>query len=450
MVQTAGQKAPTAADERAAAQADINERDGAEGVSEDGGGEEASRVVVSGDGPGDGAAEAAVRRGDADFEDNGRDALAKQIASRRGKADNDNGGDNDNEPDAELAPAAGARPAPAATRTTEVARQPAAQPRRVNAADLDPDSIIVVKVNGREMEVTAGDFIANGQKYLAGDDYFRQGKQFLEDARRTPPSNDNRDRPNDGQNQPARRDTQPPGPARTTKTKVAAETLVPLADKMQTGTPEEFAAALADLLNQNADNGATNQSDVPALVRETLGAERAATGIRNEVNEALNSLGETHPELVKMDSLAPSLFKGGVDRMVQNLRAIGVPEEDLSLPPMEVVNGYGRLRQDPNWRDKLPSIKDVYHDTATAIETDIGLTPQRRTASEDRETDRAGQPVVRTTAQRELRRTTIPQQPRPAAIRAQPGVTEQARVRDPSATIARMAQQRDEGLTLRR
>lgn len=429
--------------ERQAAQADIEARDAAEGAGE---GNEPAVSTDPVERASDSAANEAVRRGDAEFEDDPRADLAKSIQARRGIVNGTAEDDADDE--AEAAPAADA-PAVARRANDAGADAPAtagakAAARKVNYADLNPDDVVVLTINGRQVEVAAGDLAANAQKYLAGDDMLRQGKEILAEARRVsaPAAGNNQGDDPDGQNQPDRRAANTPG-KRPSQTKEERDRTIALMDRVQTGTPEEAADAWAEL--DQIRGGATNQSDVARVVDTRLAERDTVGGVRSEVNEALRSLAERHPALGKIDELAPSLAKGGLDRMVEHMRALGVPEEDFNQPANKLIEGYGRLRQDSRWRNKLPPMSTVFDETATALEKRLNIQ-----SGSTRETARPGSPVVRTTEMRAVRKTTIPQQPRPAAIRAEPAAAREAPVRDNSAVIARMAEAREAGIPLRR
>jgi hypothetical protein len=415
--------------EREAALAEIAERDAAQGTVEDGAPEVATTSDPAESGS-DAAAERVVKEGQATFEDQGREDVAasitrRRVAQLRGEDDDagDGGDDGGDEPAAAAPAVTPARPATA---------------KRVNVADLDADAVVVMKINGRDVEVALGDLVGNGQKYLAGEDYLNQAKDFL--ARTKGAATEQGAPPADRQNQPARQAAeQPVNPA--AKTKVDRAKLADVVDRIQTGTPEEAADALAEILGTNADD-AQNRGGVREAVRGEVAAMTTERAIQAEINEAIESLRVAHPALEKMPSIVPGLMQHGLATMVENLRAIGVPEEDLRLPATDIVKGYGTLRQNPQWRDKLAPIADVYGDAASKIEQELGIPAGKPSGTRPAGT----QPVVRT---REVNKTTIPVQPRSTGIRAE-GAAPVTRTRDNSAVIAAMQEQREQGIPLRR
>lgn len=411
--------------ERQQALDEIAERDAAAGTVEDGAGEVATTSDPAESGS-DAAAERVVKEGAATFEDQGREDVAasitrRRVAELRGE-DDDEGSDEGDEP---------AAAAPAVVR-------PAASSKRVNVADLDPDTLVVMKVNGRDVEVAVSDLVGNGQKWLAGEDHLNTAKDILARAKGT--ATEQGAPPADRQNQPARQAAEPPvNPA--TKTKVDRAKLADVVDRIQTGTPEEAADALAEILGTNADD-AQNRGGVREAVRGEMAAMSTERAIQTEINEAIESLRVAHPALEKMPSIVPGLMQHGLATMVENLRAIGVPEEDLRLPATDIVKGYGTLRQNPQWRDKLAPIADVYGEAASKIERELGIPAGKPSGTRPAGT----QPVVRT---REVNKTTIPVQPRSTGIRAE-GAVPVATKRDNSAVIAAMQEQREQGIPLRR
>jgi hypothetical protein len=406
-------------------------------------GEQRTETVLTSGESEDAAAEALVRAGKVAFEDNGRADVARGIASRRGQDEPD----EDEEQEAEPAPADGDEAEQPATVREPGEAAPVtarAAPKRINVAELDPDAIVQIKVNGRILDIAAGDLVGNAQKYFAGEDHLRASKEILDSARRTaPPTESNRDvRPASGQNQPERRDAQPPV-ARTAKTKVDPKDLVGVVDKIATGTAEDGAAALADVLNRTV-NGAENQGDVEQVVDQRLNERDQEARFQAESKQAISDLRAAHPALDRMPSLTTPIFQIGYETMVENLRAIGVPDEQMrALKPPQIIKEYVRLSHDPEWGSKLKPMKDVYEDATVAIEKEVGIQPSAKGNG-------GSQPVVRTTEARVVRKTTTPIQPRSAGIRAEPGAVPVARERNAGATIAALKTQREEGLTLRR
>lgn len=403
---------------------------------------------VAGDGSGE--ADSAVRSGLVGYVDDPRAAIARSIDANRGTAEaaaEDDAtiteeGDADEADEADEAP------------VVKTVASKAAGPK-VNVADLDPEAIVVVKVNGQMVEVTAGDLVSNAQKYIAGDDYFRQGKQFLDNARRAQDAApaDTRDRTDTGQNQPDRRGATDPAlrAAKPTAEERKAK-LLEVADRIQTGTPEEGAAALEELiasLPTSAADGAVTQGDVARMVDQTYSNRELETRAFGEVNEALETIASKHAALQTNEDLAPALFTRGYKDMVEAARKAGVPDEDFNQAPRDVIHGYAVLRQDPRFRDQLPSLSSLFDGAATRLEKSLGIKPG---SSDRRDTQRAGQTgVVRTTEAREVRRTTTIQQPRPAATRFRaPDPGAQERDRDNSGVIERMKADREAGVALRR
>lgn len=444
-----------ASSDRATAEAEIAARDAAE---EDGDSEIDTTVEVV-RGAEEGAADTTPPPG-VEFEDDGRLAMAKAISDARearitkGLDAEDSETDEGDEP--EDTGVIEAAPTAAATATTETAKPTA--PAKVRATELAPDSVVVVKVNGKDVEVSLADLAGNYQKYVAGEEIFQRGKAMLDEARRSrsgeATTEDQNSRPGD-QSQVERRGTAQEG-QRTAKPTAAERKakLLELARTLQTGTEEEAAEALDELdrLSQPAA-GVVTQDQAVRLVHQAVASSRIDEAAEAEANQAVTDFAMKHAALAAEDDLAPAVLTAGYNVAVEALKKIGVPDEDFQRStPRDVLQSYARLRQDPRYRAQLPSMSDLYDGVAQHYETRYGIQagpPPEHGDAATGQNRAAGQPVVRATQERVVRKQTITSQPRPATIRSEAPNPNAAKPRNASDTIAKMAADREAGIAVR-
>jgi hypothetical protein len=414
-----------------------------------------------------------AQRAGVEFVEDPRAAIASRQARRRVQEDEDDG--EDQAVIISAADAAAGRTAPVdedeeeedeaetAPARTEQRQQPV---RKVSLADLDPDAVVTMKVNGRDVEVRAGDLTTGASKYLAGDDYLRQGREFYDQARRSaaqPVATPSPTAATQPANQPATEGGEgnpPPKPGKT-KAKVDAAQLVDLVDRIQAGSPEQGAEALAEalaLIQQPEAEAENHGDDVRGLVAAEVEAQRFRDTVQAETNEALTLF--TDPAspytAIKDDPDLATLALSRLPRAVAaGLKTIGVTDENLAqLTPEEVVNAYhearhGRLaRPDGGFYPaftQLPPLKEVVEGVAKQVVERFAPRPAdsgnrgREDGADNRGT------VVRRTQTRVERKSTLVAQPRSATsirVDAREAGRPQVPVRDPSATVAKMAEAR--------
>lgn len=455
---TSTPKATKADNEAAEARASLMARNDADddGDDNDGMGDNAPLVVVSGE-DGDRPPPSGMS-----FEDDPRNSIAKDISANRGKkpvaaaADGDDEEEGGEGPDTAVIIEAGANtaeveeedePAPAVTPAAGKTR------KTIKYDDVDPDTVVIAKVNGREVEIPLSELVGNAQKYQAGDEFLRLGKDLLDKARtdNARATAEDGTRPA-GQNQAERRSVDPNAAAKPTAEALRAAKRAYL-EATQTGTMEEAESAFDEYerLRDLATNGAANQGDVAELVDAKLMDREVASRAQAEGNAALTSLASKHYPALTDDDLGPGILKAGFAHVTQALVDIGVPKESFAgRTQMDVMENYARLRQDARYRDQLPSLIDVFEPIVEKVEKKYRI-PQGAApdAGGQREQQRAGSAAVRVSEDRVLRRTTTTTQPRPAGIRSQPPTTDAPRTRDTSSTIDRMKADR-EGIAVRR
>jgi len=249
----------------------------------------------------------------------------------------------------------------------EVTTEPPVKARKVlNPAD---DDLVIVKVDGADVEMTFGEMKVMTQKFRAADNRLDEANRLVDEVRgiaqtlkSAPAAPANQQRPGERTvEQPARRDA----PAGQTNAELRAR-LVKMADSLQTDVPEKAAEALDELASLVAERvgGQTNAPDVDAVVDAHLDARRIVDGAKAEFNIALTAVSEAFDDVIHDPERGDFAYGRAHKAVVENLRAIGVPEEDLRQNPLVVFEGYAKLRQDPQWRDKLAPMQKVFNEAA--------------------------------------------------------------------------------------
>lgn len=327
----------------------------------------------------------------------------------------------------------------------EVDAKPA--PRKI--ADLGDEDLVTVKVDGQDIEMRYGDLKARAQMNMAADARLEEAKRILAEAKDT--IRNPAPAATDRQHQPARRPgeqspggTPPATQQQPTKTKVDATKLRSAVDIIQTGTPEEGAEALASVIAEASGN--TDPSAVQHVVQSAIEADRVEQAAKREVNAALTGVSEKFSDVINDPEIGEIAFNRTVGALVANLRKIGVPEEDIRQTSSDRLFGeYARLRQDPEWRDKLPAMETVTTDVAKAMRKRFSgdeNTPIRGKPA-PKGADASGESRSRVVVQsdRSARTTGMSTQPRSASMRAD--FSQRAAPRkDTSKTIAAMREAR--------
>lgn len=412
-----------------------------------------------------------------EYEPDPRAALAKSFAERRKvegreqtpdyeEEDEDEAGDTgtegDGSPEVQIVAGPGAR---------EVA-QPPAQERRVRT-DLQPDDLVVIKVDGADVQMTYAEMQALAQKNRAADARLDEAKTILGEVRNlqrtltnpaAAPANEQR--PGGGQ-EPA------PRPAPVDKTKVDRDRIAQVVDEIQTATPEKAAEALGALLEDAlAAGGKTSQPDVQSVVRQTIANEQADNEARQTIGAAYNTTMETFGDVLDNDNpdLANYAFGKAVDTITAALRAAGTPDGDFAHVAAEaarkgedyglaLMRTYTRVQRDPRYADaKLPSVETVFTDVAKGArkmvtgdyarpindkgKPFVAQAAPRNGGEQPNPKPRTSNAPVVVSSERRDRKTGMTIQPRSASMRTDLSARSVPTRKNTSATIAEMAASR--------
>lgn len=370
--------------------------------------------------------------------DSNRDGIIASFKANRGKTDDElieGAGEGDN----------GLGDKPAET-TAEKDNGLAPAPKKpVTLAD---DDIVIVKVNGVDREIPYAEARKQLGMNIAAEEHLANAKRtrdeadrVLADARAATHQNDGTRR-DDRTNQTDRTETrQEPGRADPSQAKQLDKArLSDVADRIQAGTREEAADALAELL---ASAGG-QQSDKPIgeMVRDAV-RETLDEGDRKQtINRALGTVAKEFPDLANAPKLVVPLYQEFMGDVQASLKAIGVDEAEFGKASSEqIVAGYLTLRRDPQYAGKLKSIEDVARGAAKKLDDEF-LAPKRALANggntQQRPAAQPGRPVL--VADRSERKDGLQPQPRSASMRSDKSQAGMApRRSDPSAVIGKMA-----------
>lgn len=391
--------------------------------------------------PGEGASDGVLAKSDSETDgtglkpeyedDEARTAIIASYAKNRDKVPTFEEGDE--EPEDEAAPGAsdGKEPAPA------VQEPPAA--RAVPAAANADDPLIKIKVDGVEIELPRSEIIAKAQMNLAADARLREANSILDAAKAA----NSRPAPTAAQPDNAGVDKgATPAPDTVRRTKRDPSQLIDVVDRLQAGSPEEGAVALAELLETVENDREARQS--PQDVATTVNAALLNRDAHNDVQQALAATAQEFPDIAKAnDPDLPDLMARKVDREVSaQLKTLGYTDAELNVPLGDKINGYARLRRDPAYPDgrKLTDIKEIFRKVSTEIQ-DKYVRP--RTVPEP-STEPGKQPGrVGVSPERAARKAQVQPQPRSASVRTDMTQIGQAnKRRDPSTVVQDMARSR--------
>lgn len=379
--------------------------------------------------------------------DDPRDELVKNIRADRDAGDERTEAETEEDEDADEAGEDRSDPEVVIVRGPG-SRQPAPAEETVDKGgeaeeELDDKRPVTMIVDGVKVKTTLGDMRARAQMNSAADARLKEANRILDEAKatvaRTAPAPDQRD-------QAERRERSAP----VTKTKVDPARLVGVVDKItMSADPEEGAKALAEELDKIFDERASVGQTSPDLepVRQMIQHERIVDAARADINTALTTIAKDYADVNGDERLSVVAYRDAHLRAVEQLRAVGVNEEDLKRPPMEVFEGYAMLARDPQFRDKLKPIGDVFigaakstHDWASGARQPASQPAQRQPSDRGREPPPPR--IIRETDIRSQRKVGVQAQPRSASIRADLTESGAPRKADHSVTIAEMARQR--------
>ncbi|MCA1458092.1 hypothetical protein I6F35_33705 [Bradyrhizobium sp. BRP22] len=279
-----------------------------------------------------------------------------------------------------------------------------------------------LKVNGQEREYSDEEVIALAQKAAAADDYLEQAKQKFNDARQvleTTRVHVSRQNPAD---QPAPTATDGDDPDEPQN---PASPLKEVIKQIQYGDPDEA----EQLLGKTIAEAAT------AAVRQVSMSDRVQEDIASDLR-AHDDFVKKNPELAS-DPIAHSVIRDGLlTGYRDDLRKIGVPEEDIPTDPSRLANEHRhhKLQGKP-----VRTVETLLNDAADRLTQWRGGTPRRETPTPPPSTE----PRVEVNLQRDDRRRAIPQQPQRANVQSSaPAQQPQDQMSSRRAAVARAQQAR--------
>lgn len=311
---------------------------------------------------------------------------------------------------------------------TETEQPPARGTRAREAADPDaiPDSRIVsMVVDGVTVRMTHGEMRGIAQQNIAAAARLKEANRILDEARQV--SRDSTSTRTDpgrrDQGDPASQETRRASNAQTERVALDPAAMKGLVSRIQLGDDDDAAAALAEAIQIGVEagnaRGQTNAGggDVSSQVDEAL-ALRAA---RSNVNQAIQIAAQGYGDVIGDDDYARSAYSRVHDKMLTNLRAIGVPEEDLHQPMERILEGYAKLQLDPCYGDRLAPLADVFVGSAEEVRQKFKL-PARQVETRTGAPRLSGgnqQPtrIARTDGDRSGRKELVTSQPRSSSVR---------------------------------
>lgn len=288
--------------------------------------------------------------------------------------------------------------------------QPSSEPAPAAAPKAIDDPMVDLVVNGQKLTLPMSEVIATARKNLAADDYLAQAREVLATAKRTATADPVPTQDEDGE--------APTGSDRARPTQVDRAKLVSAVEAIQTGSPEEGAEILADLLST-----APSRDEIVGVVAATVEQREAQA----EATRALNQLATEYPDLAKDRRLSVLVISEIVDGMVKALEEAGAPAEHIEQirgRPDWVRDYYAEARRVPAFSQKLRSPIDVARAAAKQIHDEF-VAPRKQPQPEP---GRAGR--IEVSPERAARKADLPRQPRSASMRAAPGGQPQVSVAD--------------------
>lgn len=409
------------------------------------------------------------------YEEDPREALAKRFAERRAnegrelstEAEDDEAeeaGEIDADPEVEIVAGVGAR---------EVNRPEPQKPAPRKVTDLTDDDIVVVKVDGAEVEMRYGDMKTRAQKDAAADNRFEKATSLLAEVKDLLRTQNTRPAPAPEQRPAGEAERRDPAPQPDGQSQAARKArLASIVDKLQTETPEQAVEALEGLIAELRPDGNTSQPDVQAVVRQTISDEESERYARVEIGTSFKTVSEDFGDILSDQRLASMAFEDTVKGVVETLRAAGTPDADFAALAedvnrrnaaekdpskhdsfgLAVLREYAKVARDPQY--KLKPVKEVMAEGLAGVRkwrtgdvnvpvNDKGRAPAARADGDGG--NRGGaqpRPRVILSSTRTERKSGITTQPRSASMRNDFSSHGASPRKDTSKTIASMAESR--------
>jgi hypothetical protein len=276
------------------------------------------------------------------------------------------------------------------------------------AAEGKPaETTIELIVDGRRIQKPLSEVIAAAQTNMAADARLEEAKRILNEARNLA-AQSARPAADQPPARPAETQADQSGQQRVTKPDPAR--IASLFDAIMIGDAEAGAKALEELLETSA---ATADKTSPEEVRALVDAELQRREALAEGKRAIDGLAKDFPEIANDPDLFLITLNRSVIEMTEDMRKIGVPEEELAAlggNPKLTRDAYLMLRRDPQWAPRLRDLAGIAVASAKYVSDKFALRK-----SEPSPTGPSNGSVV--VGDRSTRKAALIQQPRTASIR---------------------------------
>lgn len=287
----------------------------------------------------------------------------------------------------------------------EAKEQPEKPSSEVKPAPAE-DPIIEQTINGQKVSMPLSEWLSTARQNLAASDNLAQSKEILKAAKNLAKAHPEAESHGNEDETKAKPGTERGKPPTADRAK-----LVSAVEAIQTGSPEEGAEVLAELLTAGP-----SPDEMRAIAEATVEQREAAT----EANRALTELAREYPDLAKDNELSTIVIQRTVSGMVDALEKAGADPEHIAQikgRPDWVRDYYHEARKHPQLRQTLRSPADIARDAAKAV-NDKYVVPFKQPQPKP-EPGRAGR--IEVSPEREARKADLPRQPRSASLRSAPG-----------------------------
>lgn len=229
-------------------------------------------------------------------------------------------------------------------------------------AAIDPNTPVVVKVNGVDKTMTYAEVVKAAQKVEGADETFRAASELIKNLAGTKPASTPAKGSEDRQADADASTDETGKPASTPKgTKFSPEDLAKTVEAFTLGTTEEGAKALGELLEKVA------QPAAPVDISNQVAFEIAANNVRTESTGAADAFLKKYPALADDPILQQVSGTLIATEMIKDLIAAGLSKEVIAekLPTTQHIRTYYEAM-----RAHKPAFGRKMLDLMTAAEAD--------------------------------------------------------------------------------
>lgn len=292
---------------------------------------------------------------------------------------------------------------------------------------------IELKINGKIVKKPLSEVISLAQVGAAGDSRLEEAKRVLEEAQATAQAlrGQQTEHPPAGPGQQETREPEPsqarheepehqPAPA------IDREKLDDIVERIQLGTPEEGAQALADLTDfmKESLGGKPNVPDQDAIAQMVHGV-LSQNDFKRESDTALQRFADQYPSLAKNEVLAQAGKTVLCNEIAKDLKSVGLTDQDLA----PIRGNAGELakvqRQLRNGGHQLRTFEKVLDDVGAYMTETFHIQPANPATPNPQPAPGSQQqpqrPQIDPARQQERigRKRAAPQQPRTAGVKGQ-------------------------------